>query len=78
MPEVLDNVSQYGPPGWQITLFLIYIFLLKLLSVLLVTNSLLSAGGQDGKIPPAHETLRNQSDYRVLFNLPARAPKKEK
>ena len=26
------------------------------MSALFVTNSLLSAGGQDGKIPPAHKT----------------------
>ena len=30
------------------------------MSALLVTNSLLSAGGQDGKIPSAHETKPNQ------------------
>ena len=51
------NFNHYGPPGRQITFFLFfYLFLLKLLSALLVTNLLLSAGGQDGKIPPAQET----------------------
>ena len=47
--------------------------LVKLLSALLVTNSLLSAGGQDGKIPPAHEPIRLQDS----FFLPACAPKKK-
>ena len=60
------------------TLILFYIFLLKLLSALLVTNLLLSAGGQDSKIPPTQETPRNQSDNMILFILPARVPKKLK
>ena len=42
---------------------------MKLLSALLVTNSLLSVGGQDGKIPPAHEIPRNQSDYRIVIGV---------
>ena len=88
MPEVLHRTeargrgysfSQYVPPGRQIIfLFIFYLFLLKIMSALFVTNSLLSAGRQDGKIPPAHETPRNQSDYRILFILPARVPKKKK
>ena len=54
--------------------FFIYLFLLKLLSALLVANSLLSAGGQDGKIPPAHET--NQITGLFLSCPLARPPKK--
>ena len=55
------------------------IFSLKLLSAVLVTNSLLSAGWQNGKIPPSHETFRNQSDYRIVFyQVPARASKKKR
>ena len=45
---------------------------------MLVTNSLLSAGGQDGKIPPGLETPTNQSDYRIFFYLArSRAAKKK-
>ena len=36
--------------------FFLNLFLLKLLLALLVTNLLLSAGGQDGKILPAQKT----------------------
>ena len=70
------NFSQYGPPGLQITfLFHFFLFLLKFLSALLVTNLLLSAGGQDGKlIPPAHETNQITGFF---FILPARGPKKK-
>ena len=61
----------------KIFIIFFYLFLRKLLSALLVTTSLLSAGGQDGNIPPAHETSRNQSNYRILFILPACAPPKK-
>ena len=67
--------SQYGPPSQQITFLFFYLFLLKLLSALLVMNSLLSAGGQDGKILPAHEILRNQSGYRIFLSCPLTCPK---
>ena len=78
MQDLGHSFSEYGPPGQQITyLFLFSIYFYWNFDGLLVTNSLLSAGGQDGKIPPAHETPRNQSDYWILFILPARAPKKK-
>ena len=55
------SIRTSGPAKNIFTFF--YLFLLKLLSVLLVTNSLLSAGGQDGKIPPAHEPIRFQDSF---------------
>ena len=74
------NFSQYGPPGRQITfLFLFfYLFLLPETFVGFACHEFAVICWQDGKIPPAHETPRNQSDYRIFFILPARAPKKKK
>ena len=45
------------------------------MSALFVTNSLLSAGGQDGKIPPAHEPIRLHDSFYLARS---RAQKKKK
>ena len=70
------NSFQYGPPGQQITFLFIY-FIYFYWNFCRLCLSRIRYYLLAGKMVKNSAHSRNQSDYRILFILPARGPKKK-